>query len=152
MSDTHYSRNFSLRKEILSELEDCGLIIHCGDFVSREFYDYLNTTGKLKAVRGNNDFSLTGILPAEITFDFEGYNFAVTHGHLVSKNSLHFAYPDSDIIIFGHDHHPSAEHFENRMILSPGSVTHNRYVDYNSFMTINIGASQKPVIKIIKIH
>lgn len=152
MSDTHYSRNFSLGAELLKELEDCGLIIHCGDFVSREFYDFLNTSGKLKAVRGNNDFSLTEILPAEIRFSFSGHNFAVTHGHLTTKSTLHLAYPDSDIIIFGHDHHPSIEYFENRIILSPGSVTHNRYVDHNSFMTINIDDGQKPVVKIIKIH
>ncbi|MBN2856985.1 MAG: YfcE family phosphodiesterase [Candidatus Delongbacteria bacterium] len=152
MSDTHFSRNFSLGAELLGELDDCSLIIHCGDFVSREFYDFLNSTGKLKAVRGNNDHSLSDILPSELKFSFSGHDFAVTHGHLISKSRLHLKYPDSDIIIFGHDHHPSIEYFEKMMILSPGSVTHNRYVDYNSFMTVSIENDQKPVVEIIKIH
>ena len=152
MSDTHYNRNFSLKAELLNELEDCSLIIHSGDFVSKEFYNFLNSSGKLKAVMGNNDFSLSDILPADIRFSFSGLNFAVTHGHLTPKSSLHYAYPDSDIIIFGHDHHPSIEYFGNKMILNPGSVTHNRYKDYNSFMTIDIDDYQKPVVKTIKIH
>ena len=152
MSDTHFNNGFSLGKEILERLAVTDLVIHCGDFISREFYDFLNSSKKLKATKGNNDYQLSGILNTDIQFELSGYQFAVTHGHLVPKSKLHLTYQDSDIIIFGHDHHPMIEHAENKIILNPGSLSNNRYIEYNSFMTIDIEGANKPEVKLIKVH
>jgi uncharacterized protein len=151
MSDTHFRKGFSLESEVLEHLRDSDAVIHCGDFVSIEFYNFLISSGKLIGVRGNNDHLLRDLLPEEQRVNLEGYRIAVTHGHLVPEGSIHYRYPDADIIIYGHSHHPSIERFEGKLILSPGSLTANRYVDYNSFMTINLVRGTVPEPGIVKL-
>jgi uncharacterized protein len=152
MSDTHFRKGFSLCGTVLEYLKISDAVIHCGDFVSREFYDFLNSSGKLIAVRGNNDSELKDILEAEKRTEIAGFKIAVTHGHLISGSNIHLRYPDSDIIIYGHEHHPSIEKYENKLILSPGSLTANRYVDYNSFMMISLEDGLVPSAEIIKLN
>ncbi len=64
-----------------------------------------------------------------------------------------------DIIIFGHLHDPFHEEINlnitktNKIqyILSPGSFTQNRYVNYNSYMTMELSEGNKPKIELKKI-
>ena len=151
LSDTHFRKGYSLNDKFIKELSDSDMVIHCGDFVNLEFYNFLNSSGKLIAVKGNNDYSLSNDLPNERNIDIEGFKVAITHGHLVRLSDIHYKYPDSDIILYGHEHHPAIERFEKQLILSPGSLTSNRYVNYNSFMTLELVKSSDPVIKIHKI-
>ncbi len=151
LSDTHFRKGYSLDSKFIEELSNSEMIIHCGDFVSPEFYDFLKSSKRLVAVRGNNDYSLSSVLSYDENFEIEGFKIAVTHGHRVRIDNIHYAYPDSDIIFYGHEHHPSIEKYENKLILSPGSLTSNRYVDYNSFMTMELNKNTEPVIKIHQI-
>ncbi|MBN2790578.1 MAG: metallophosphoesterase [Candidatus Delongbacteria bacterium] len=151
LSDTHFRKGYSLSNKFIEELSDSDTIIHCGDFVSLEFYNFLNSSKQLIAVRGNNDYSLSSILSYEETFDIEGYKISVTHGHRYRLENIHYAFPDSDIIFYGHEHHPSIEKYENKLILSPGSLTSNRYVGYNSFMTVELNKNTEPVVKLHQI-
>ena len=148
LSDTHFRNSYSLDSKFLKELSNSEMIIHCGDFVSLEFYKFLKSSKRLVAVKGNNDYSLSGKLSLEEEIEIEGFKIAITHGHLISINNLHYKYPDSDIIIYGHEHHPSIEKYGKKLILSPGSLTSNRYVDYNSFMTLELNRDSEPIIKL----
>ena len=150
MSDTHFSRNFSVDNSLLKQISESDMIIHCGDFTSREFYDFLNSTKKLSAVKGNNDSRISELLGTELKMQLNGFRIAVTHGHNSGIENLHHKYSDSDIIIFGHTHHPSVENVRDQLLINPGSLTANRYVDYNSFMIMNINEGQKPVVNIFK--
>ena len=152
ISDTHYNTGFSLTGKILDLISKSRYVVHCGDFVSREFYDFMNSSDKLISVRGNNDHALSNILETEKQFSCCGLKIAVTHGHLIRKSDLHYAFPEADIILYGHHHHPDINFYGDKMILSPGSFTCNRYVDYNSYMTIEIEEKEKPVVKILKAH
>lgn len=151
LSDSHFRKGYSLESKFIEELSDSDLIIHCGDFVNKEFYDFLNSSKKLVAVRGNNDYLLSSILSYDEHIEVEGFKIAITHGHRVSLENIHYAYPESDIILYGHEHHPSVEKFENKLILSPGSLTSNRYVNFNSFMTLVLNKNSEPIIKIHQI-
>lgn len=150
LSDSHFRKGYSLDSKFIEELSNSEMIIHCGDFVNIEFYKFLNSSKKLVAVKGNNDYLLTD-LPLERNIEIEGFKISITHGHLVPIGNIHYKYPDSDIILYGHEHHPSIEKFENKLILSPGSLTSNRYVNYNSFMTIELNRNTDPVIKLHQI-
>lgn len=150
MSDTHFSRGFSLDNNVLKHISESEKIIHCGDFTSLEFYNFLNSSNKLVAVRGNNDHKLNELLGTEIKIELQGFKIAILHGHYVKLENLHHKYSDSDIIIFGHTHHPSIENVEDQLIINPGSLTSNRYVDYNSFMVMKLNEGQKPVVNIFK--
>ena len=151
LSDTHFRKGYSLNDKFIKELSDSEMIIHCGDFVSLEFYNFLSSGNKLVAVRGNNDYSLSDKLPMERKIEIEGFKIAITHGHLVSLNKIHYKFPDSDIILYGHEHHPAVERYKEQLILSPGSLTSNRYVNYNSFMTLELKNGSEPVIEIHQI-
>lgn len=150
MSDTHFSQGFSLDSAILKHISDAEMIIHCGDFTSPEFYNFLKTSKKLVAVRGNNDHKLADMLGTEEKIELEGFKIVIIHGHYVRLENLHRKYSDSDIIVFGHTHHPSIENIEEQLIINPGSLTSNRYIDYNTFMVLNLNAGQKPVVNIFK--
>jgi hypothetical protein len=152
MSDTHFRRNYSVENTVLAHISDSDKIIHCGDFTSIEFYNFLNSSKKLIAVRGNNDHILSDILPSEKTFDLEGFKITVTHGHLCSLDNIHLKYSDSDMIIHGHTHHPLIEKVNEKLILNPGSLTGNRFTDRNSFMVLNIFAGREPQAKIFYVN
>ena len=151
LSDTHFRKGYSLNDKFIKELLNSEMIIHCGDFVSLEFYNFLNSSSKLIAVKGNNDYSLSNDLPWERKVEIEGFKIAITHGHLVSPNNIHYKFPDSDIILYGHEHHPAVERYKEQFILSPGSLTSNRYVNYNSFLTLELKNGSEPVIEIHQI-
>ncbi|MDD3044202.1 MAG: metallophosphoesterase [Candidatus Delongbacteria bacterium] len=144
LSDTHFRRSFSLGSDFMKKLSEADRIIHCGDFTGSEFYNFLNSTGKLTAVRGNNDHELKDLLPAEVQIELEGRKITVLHGHLCSLSTIHLRYQNSDIVIHGHTHHPQIENIGGQLILNPGSFSMNRYVDQNTFMTLYLGPSEEP--------
>ncbi len=152
LSDTHYNTGFSLPGKILELISKSRYVVHCGDFVSTEFYNFMKSSHKLIAVKGNNDHALSDVLETEEQFSCGGIKFAVTHGHLIKKNDLHYAFPEADVILYGHHHHPEISFLGDKMILSPGSLTANRYVDYNSYMTIELNNGEKPVVEILKAY
>ena len=53
ISDTHDL----LRPEVVSALQGCDAIFHCGDICREEILDTLARIAPIWAVRGNNDFS-----------------------------------------------------------------------------------------------
>ncbi len=152
MSDTHFRSSFSLDNSVLEHIAESDMIIHCGDFTGIEFYRFLNSTGKLIAVRGNNDRLLHDILPAEKSFNIGRFSAALTHGHIISPQTIHMKYHDKDIIIHGHSHHPQIEKYNGRLILNPGSLTMNRYTDKNSYMILNINEDEEPQAEIFYLN
>ena len=52
ISDTHDL----LRPEVVSALQGCDAIFHCGDICREEILDTLARIAPIWAVRGNNDF------------------------------------------------------------------------------------------------
>lgn len=148
LSDTHFRKGFSLGSDFLEQIPLSDMIIHCGDFTGIEFYNFLNSSGKLTAVKGNNDHELRNILPAETHIELEGRKITILHGHLCSLSAVHLKYDSSDIIIHGHTHHPLIEDLNGKLILNPGSLTMNRYTERNSFMTLYLKKSEKPQAKI----
>ena len=152
LSDTHFRKGYSLDSKFIEELSNSEMVIHCGDFINLEFYNFLNSSGKLVAVKGNNDYSLPSDLPFERNIEVEGFKIAITHGHLVRIGNIHYKYPNSDIILYGHEHHPSIEKYKDKLILSPGSLTSNRYVDYNSFLTLDLNRDSEPLVKFHKLN
>ncbi len=148
MSDTHFRKDFFIEKSVMDCILGSDLIIHCGDFTSYEFFNFLESTGKLTAVLGNNDFRLQELLPYEQNISLENYKISVTHGHTCSSETVHLKYTDSDIIIIGHTHHPSVEEFNGKLILNPGSLTWNRYCDMNSFIMLFLENGKRPEARI----
>ncbi len=72
-------------------------------------------------------FELRGRLPAVATVELEGLVTVVTHGDRFgtpAPTTLRSAFPDADVIVFGHTHRPVLELVDLTVtIMNPGSVS-----------------------------
>jgi uncharacterized protein len=126
LSDTHLTTVTEEFKSIMNRLfRDVELIIHAGDIVTREVYEYL-CNWDVRAVRGNMDgFDLAGLLPDKRVEVIEGRRIAVVHGkgppYAVEQLVLS-EFTDADIIIFGHSHVPTCSRHGVAVLFNPGAL------------------------------
>jgi putative phosphoesterase len=106
ISDTHGL----LRPEVFSLFRGVDRILHAGDIGSVEILSELEALAPVTAVWGNTDgFDLRARLPEVVNTRIEGFDFLVIHGHQLgvpTPEGLNRAYPDAEVIIFGHTHKP----------------------------------------------
>lgn len=121
LSDTHGL----LRREVVSELQDCPCILHAGDIIRETDLDELSLYGSLYAVFGNNDVYLpwAGRLKGVLRFTVGGVRFLMTHERRNVPRDL----SDVDVVVFGHTHRYSEERMDGRLWLNPGSCGHSRF-------------------------
>jgi len=125
LSDTHLDRaTDNFKSEIKSIFSDVEIIIHAGDMVGMEVYDYL-CNWDLKAVRGNMDcHELQALLPYKRIEEINGKRIGIMHG----KGSPYFVetfvfneFHGVDAIIFGHSHLSFHGRKGNTVMFNPGS-------------------------------
>jgi len=106
ISDTHGL----LRPELFEVFRDVDRILHAGDVGEPALLRELETLAPVTAVWGNTDgFELRSSVAERIETRLEGFDFLLIHGHQLgvpTPEALHEAYPDAEIIIFGHTHRP----------------------------------------------
>ena len=125
LSDTHLTRVTEEFSAIVSTLfRDADLIIHAGDMVSREVYDYL-CTWNVRAVAGNMDgFDLAGLLPGKRVEVIEGKRIGIVHGagppYAIEQRVLG-QFTQVDAIVFGHSHMPALTRHGDVVLFNPGA-------------------------------
>ena len=106
ISDTHGL----LRPEVFDAFAGVDQILHAGDVGSLDLLTELETLAPVAAVYGNTDDSeLRSTLPKAATLQLDGFDIVVTHGHQFGSPTpaaLNAAFPDAQIIVFGHTHRP----------------------------------------------
>jgi putative phosphoesterase len=106
IADTHGL----LRPEVFEVFEDVDHILHAGDIGPLELLTELETLAPVTAVYGNTDgWDMRSRLPQVAQLELDGFRVVVTHGdQLGSPNAekLHTAFPDAEILVFGHTHRP----------------------------------------------
>ena len=106
IADTHGL----LRPEVFEVFEDVDHILHAGDIGPLELLTELETLAPVTAVYGNTDgWDIRSRLPQVAQLELDGFRVVVTHGdQLGSPNAekLHTAFPDAEILVFGHTHRP----------------------------------------------
>jgi hypothetical protein len=106
IADTHGL----LRPEVFEVFREVDLIIHAGDIGSPDLLTELEAIAPVTAVYGNTDgFDLRGRLPAVVQVRIEGLDFVILHGDQLGSptpTNLHAAYPEAEVIIYGHTHRP----------------------------------------------
>ncbi len=141
ISDTHIKTD-QLVPQFLMDIDKYDAIVHAGDFTSFEFYNLLESTGKLKAVHGNADEQkIKDLLPERLIFEADGVKIGIVHeGALSINDTTALRYlaleMEVDILIFGHFHRPLIEE-SDIILICPGSPTAPRMAD-PSFVEINI--------------
>jgi len=124
VSDTHATSFTQLPEQILHTLAEVDLIIHTGDFVTRDVLDGLKRLGKVKAVQGNMDSEeLKRILPEKEILVIEGKRIGIIHGwgspHGIDDR-VGGMFEDVDIIVYGHSHYSQNEVKKGILFFNPG--------------------------------
>jgi putative phosphoesterase len=106
ISDTHGL----LRPEVFTAFEEVEYILHSGDVGHRDILTELEAIAPVTAVYGNTDGAdLRARLPRVATLELDGFHIVVTHGDQLgtpTPEKLQVAFPDAEIIVFGHTHRP----------------------------------------------
>lgn len=153
ISDTHIPhRARDLPAPLWAEVESADVVIHAGDWVHSDLLDELQTrAARLVGCWGNNDGpELRARLPERADVNLAGVRFTVVHETGAAKGRearMAAAYPDTDVLVFGHSHIPwdtTAEAGSNwpnpspLRLLNPGSPTDRRRQPVHTYMTVEV--------------
>lgn len=123
ISDTHGK----LTPQVFDVFGSVDQILHGGDIGSVDLLDELGTLAPVTAVYGNTDgFDVRARCPQVASTELDGFMVVVTHGDQFGSPTpgrLRAAYPDADIIIYGHTHRASLELVDRTVtVMNPGSA------------------------------
>lgn len=141
ISDTHIpGRARRLPGAVLQAADAADLVIHAGDWVAATVLDELETHCAVLGVFGNNDSpELRARLPEVARHTVEGVRIAVAHETGDSKRRaarMDAAFPDTDVLVFGHSHIPWDTVTPGGLrLLNPGSPTDRRRQPRHTMMT-----------------
>jgi putative phosphoesterase len=142
VSDTHVpQRARALPDTLWRAIEAADVVIHAGDWNGVDLLDeFERRSARLLAVYGNNDGDeLRTRLPEVARETLDGIRFAVVHetgGRDGREARMAAAYPETDVLVFGHSHIPwdTVAHTGLRL-LNPGSPTDRRRQPRATYLT-----------------
>lgn len=128
ISDTHGL----LRPEVFDVFERVDYILHGGDLGKPEILIELQAIAPVTAVYGNVDpGELRARLPQVATLELDGFEIVVTHGDQFghpTPSKLHEAFPQAEIIVYGHTHKPLLELVDRTVtVMNPGAAGPARF-------------------------
>ncbi len=146
IADTHVpKRARDLPEQVWRAVDEADVVLHAGDWVEPDLLDALEErSSRLVGVHGNNDGSeLRARLPEVARVELGRVRFAVVHETGDAKGRerrCSEAYPDVDVLVFGHSHIPWDSVTETGLrLLNPGSPTDRRRQPYCTYMTAVAG-------------
>lgn len=145
LADTHVpTRARDLPSPVWDEVGEADVVIHAGDWMDARLLDALEErSARLIACWGNNDGpDLRERLPEVARATLGGVKLAVTHeaGASAGRDKrMAAAYPDSDVLVFGHSHIPWDTTAPGGLrLLNPGSPTDRRRQPHCTYITATI--------------
>jgi putative phosphoesterase len=149
MADTHVpTRARDLPAQLWEAVDAADVVIHAGDWVDEALLDRLEArAARLLAVYGNNDGpALRGRIPEVARATVGGVRFAVVHesgGKQGREQRCAAAYPDDDVLVFGHSHIPWDTTTDSGLrLLNPGSPTDRRRQPFCTYLTATAEAGE----------
>jgi putative phosphoesterase len=143
MADTHLpKRAKDLPAVLWDEVARADVVVHAGDWVDIGLLDELEArSARLVGVYGNNDGpALRSRLPEVARAELGGVRFAVVHetgGKQGREARCAAAFPDVDVLVFGHSHIPWDTTADTGLrLLNPGSPTDRRRQPHRTYMTV----------------
>jgi putative phosphoesterase len=140
---------------VWSAVDAADVVIHAGDWVSVDLLDALEARARrLVGVYGNNDGpALRARLPEVARVELGGVRFAVVHETGAAggrERRCARAYPDVDVLVFGHSHIPWDTTAETGLrLLNPGSPTDRRRQPTFTWMTAEVADG---VLRTVDLH
>ena len=147
LADTHVpKRAKDLPAEVWDAVEAADVVVHAGDWVDVALLDELEERSQsLVACYGNNDGPhLRARLPEVARIELDGLRLAVVHetgGTEGRERRCSAAYPDVDVLVFGHSHIPwDTTTASGLRLLNPGSPTDRRRQPHCTYMTLKVSS------------
>ena len=154
LADTHGPRRWRVcPPRVAAHLQTADLILHAGDVCTASVLAELAGYAPVVAVIGNNDqpdVADWGATPtAEL--DLDGLSVAMLHDSGAAAGRLarmRRAFPNADLVVFGHSHIPLDESASGLRIFNPGSPTDRRRQPHGTIGVLQIenGRLQKASI------
>jgi uncharacterized protein len=145
LADTHVpARARRLPAVVWNEVDRADVVVHAGDWIEIGLLDALEErAGRLVACWGNNDGpALRERLPEIARVTLDGVRLAVVHETGASagrEKRMAAAFPDTDVLVFGHSHIPWDTTAPGGLrLLNPGSPTDRRRQPHCTYMTATI--------------
>ncbi|MGC5161725.1 metallophosphoesterase [Rhodococcus sp. BL-253-APC-6A1W] len=145
LADTHVpARARGLPAVVWDEVDRADIVVHAGDWIGVGLLDALEERARrLVACWGNNDGpALRERLPEVARVTLDGLRLAVVHetGASAGRDKrMEVAYPDTDVLVFGHSHIPWDTTAPGGLrLLNPGSPTDRRRQPHCTYMTATV--------------
>ncbi len=145
VADTHLPKRAKVLPEALWEaVEAADIVLHAGDWMDEATLDAFEARSRrLVGVPGNNDGpELHARLSEVASLEIEGQRWAMIHetgAKQGREQRMASAFPDVDVLVFGHSHIPWDSTAPNGMrLLNPGSPTDRRRQPVCTFMTAEV--------------
>jgi putative phosphoesterase len=142
IADTHVpKRARRLPEQLWRAVGDADVVMHAGDWVELPLLDELEQrASRLIGVWGNNDGpELRARLPEVARETIDGIRFAMVHetGPATGREArCEAAYPNTDVLVFGHSHIPWDTMTPRGLrLLNPGSPTDRRRQPACTYLT-----------------
>lgn len=145
LADTHLPhRARDLPGQVWDEVQAADVVLHAGDWVTPDLLDALEARStRLVGVWGNNDGpELRRRLPEVARVELGGLSWGVVHetgARTRREERMRAAYPDLDVLVFGHSHIPWDTEHEGLRLLNPGSPTDRRRMPACTYLTCTVG-------------
>ena len=128
IADTHGQ----LRPQVFEVFAGVDHILHGGDVGPVALLEELQTIAQVTAVYGNTDgMALRARLPQVARLQLDGFRIVVTHGDQYGSptpEKLNAAFPDAEIIVFGHTHRPVLTLVDTVVtVMNPGGAGPRRF-------------------------
>jgi len=128
ISDTHGL----LRPEVFDVFAEVNHILHAGDVGPEQLLLELEALAPVTAVFGNTDGPEIRLrYPQVAQLELDGFNVTVTHGDQFGSptpQTLHAAFPEAEIIVYGHTHRPLLELVDKTVtVMNPGGAGPRRF-------------------------
>lgn len=155
LADTHVpARAKDLPIQVWDEVERADVVIHAGDWVTPDLLDEFEARSRrLLSVHGNNDGpELRCRLPEVARAELGGLRWGVVHetGAKARRGErMRAAYPDLDVLVFGHSHIPWDTEHDGLRLLNPGSPTDRRREPHCTYVTATVEGG---VITAVDLH
>ena len=155
LSDSHVYNLRGLPRTAVNILKSVDLIVHVGDYTSRDLVEDLRGLGNFKGVYGNMDpTEIREELPDRDILEFEGFRLGLIHppeggSPFDLEKRIKSKFSRIDAIIFGHTHRQRNKIIDGILYFNPGSITGRFPAKEKTFGILNIDKELKG--KIIKL-
>lgn len=147
ISDTHGL----LRPQVFDVLAGVDLILHAGDVGPLDILTELEAIAPVHAVVGNTDSpQLRPRVRDVVELELGGSHIVVLHGHQLGSptpEGLRDAYPDADIIVYGHTHRQRLDIIAGCMIVNPGAAGPARFDLEPAVAILTVEAGRPPQLE-----